>query len=242
MHQGWDMAAYMGVRATRELDIVSHNLANASTGGFKRELLNSWRLKSPETTSGNLPPALYVDVRSRDYAQGGIHETGNDTDLAIQGLGFFKVETPRGVRYTRNGAFHLNSESKLVTKEGYPVLGKNGPVTLDARDQKFTVDEQGGIHLDNGLADQLQVVEFANPQDLRVEGQTYYSPGPDAGGETEPKNARIIQGSVEESNVDLVAESVDLIDLHRRFESYLKVLETFAASDRKVVEEVGQQV
>ena len=241
MHQGWSMAAYMGIRATRELDLISHNLANASTGGFKRELLNTWRLKVPEDPLGWTPPALYVDVRSRDFAQGSLHETGSETDLAIQGPGYFKVETPRGVRYTRSGSFHLNPENKLVTKEGYPVLGKNGPLTLDSRDQKFSVDEQGGIHLDNSLSDQLQVVDFPHPQDLRLEGHTYYVPGPAAGEEMEAKEARIIQGSLEESNVDLVAESVALIDVQRRFEAYLKVLETFAASDRKMVEEIGQQ-
>ena len=93
MHQGWSMAAYMGIRATRELDLISHNLANASTGGFKRELMNTWRLKVPEDPVGGTPPALFVDVRSRDLAQGSLHETGSETDLAIQGPGFFKVET-----------------------------------------------------------------------------------------------------------------------------------------------------
>jgi flagellar basal-body rod protein FlgF len=67
-----------------------------------------------------------VDVRSRDFNQGSIHETGKETDLAIQGPGFFKVQTPRGLRYTRNGSFHLSADSQLVTPEGYQVMGKNG--------------------------------------------------------------------------------------------------------------------
>lgn len=237
MYLGMKMAAYMGIRASRELELVSHNLANSSTVGFKRELLNLWRL----APAGDLEElAAYVDVRSRDVGQGPLHETGNDTDLALQGPGFFKVQTPRGDRYTRHGTFTLSPQNQLVTKEGYPVLGKNGPITLDARDQKFTIDEQGGIHLDNNLADQLLVVEFPNPQDLRPEGQTYFVPGPEAGEEMEAKNTRVLQGNVEESNVDLVAETLALIDIQRRFESYLKVLETFAAGDRKVVEDIGR--
>jgi flagellar basal-body rod protein FlgF len=241
MHVGMKMAAYMGIRASRELELVSHNLANSSTVGFKRELLNLWRLAPSGAWPADLEePAAYVDVRSRDLGQGALHETGNDTDLALQGPGYFKVQTPRGVRYTRHGTFHLSPQSQLVTKEGYQVLGKNGPITLDARDQKFTIDEQGGIHLDNNLGDQILVVEFPNPQDLLPEGQTYFLPGPQAGEEIEAKNTRVIQGNVEESNVDLMAETLALIDLQRRFESYMKVLETFAASDRKVVEEIGQ--
>ena len=242
MDIGYDMAAYMGVRATRELDIVSHNLAYASTVGFKRELLNTWQIESSrEPLAEPQQAANYVDVRSRDFGQGSIHETDNETDLAIQGPGFFKVQTPSGIRYTRNGSFHLSADSQLVTKEGYPVLGKNGPINLDARYKKFGVDEQGGIHLDKTLSDELLVADFLHPQDLRAEGQAYYFPGPDAGEEMEAKNFRIIQGSLEESNVDLVAGSVALMDIHRRFEVYLKVLDTFVASDRKVVEEIGQQ-
>jgi flagellar basal-body rod protein FlgF len=242
MNIGWDMATYMGVRATRELEVVSHNLANSSTAGFKRELLNNWQLTSPEhSLAGHPEAANYVDVRSRDFNQGSIHETGRETDLAIQGPGFFKVQTPRGVRYTRNGSFHLSSDFELITKEGYLVLGKDGPITLDSRDKQFGIDSEGGIHLDKNLADRVYVVDFPNSQDLRADGQTYLVPGPLAGEAMEAKDARLHQGSIEESNVDLVAESIALVDIHRRYEGYLKVLETFAASDRKVVEEIGQQ-
>jgi len=240
---GYDMAAFVGGRATRELDIASHNLANSSTTGFKRELLNVWEIKaSKESADGPSQAANYVDVRSRDFGQGSIHETENDTDLAIQGPGFFKVQTPNGIRYTRSGSFQLSTDRQLVTKEGYQVMGKNGPIGLDARDQKFGIDEQGGVHMDGSLSDELIVVDFPNPQALLAEGQTYYVPGPEAGEEMEAQNARVIQGSIEESNVDLVAESIALMDIQRRFEMYLKVVETFSANDRKVIEEVGQQV
>ena len=170
----------------------------------------------------------------------GAYTTGNDTDLAIEGRGFFKVETPQGPRYTRNGCFRLSPERQLVTVEGYPVLGKNGPITLDAMDQKFSIDEQGGIHLDNSLSDQLAMVDFPNPQDLRPQGSNFFATGPDAGGEMEAKEARVLQGMVEESNLEPVKEAVNLITIQRSFETYLKVLDAFAASDRKVVEDIGQ--
>ncbi|MGQ9688129.1 MAG: flagellar hook-basal body protein [Desulfobaccales bacterium] len=242
MDLGLNMAAYMGVRAARELETISHNLANASTAGFKRELLNNWQLASSGTAlAGWEEGPRYVDVRSRDFGQGAIHETGNETDLALQGRGFFKVQTPRGFRYTRNGSFTLNAEFQLVTPEGYLVMGKNGPLTLDARDKRFGLDDQGGIHMDKNLADQILVVDFPNPQDLRPEGHNFFVPGPLAGEEMEAAEARVLQGNIEESNVDLVSESVALIDTQRRYESYLKILETFTSVDRKVVEEIGHQ-
>ena len=235
---GYDMAAYMGIRASRELEVVSHNLANASTVGFKRELLNNWRLRSPQIFGPKERPA-YVDVLSRDFSQGALHTTENETDLALEGRGFFKVETPKGLRYTRNGCFRLTPDRQLVTQEGYTVMGKNGPITLDAIDQNFAVDEQGGIHLDNSLSDQLALVDLANPQDLRPQGLNYYAAGPEAGEELEAKSTRVLQGMVEESNIDPVEEAVNLITIQRSFESYLKVLDAFASSDRKVVEDIG---
>ena len=112
MDNGWNMAAYMGVRASRELEVVSHNLANASTAGFKRELLNNWQLSPPAERP---EVQSYVDVRSRDLEQVSIHETGKDTDLALQGPGYFKIQTPQGIRYTRNGNFTLSTVYQLVT-------------------------------------------------------------------------------------------------------------------------------
>ncbi|MFZ2090069.1 MAG: flagellar hook basal-body protein, partial [Desulfobaccales bacterium] len=214
----------------------------SSTMGFKRELLNQWQLSAAATTqTGWSDNAKYVDVRSKDFNQGSIHETGKDTDLAIQGSGFFKVQTPHGTRYTRNGNFRLSPDFQLVTQEGYTVMGKNGPISLNALDQDFSFDAEGGVHLDKNLGDQILVVDFPNPQDLQPRGQNYLTAGPQTGEEMEAQSSRLLQGNIEESNVDLVAESVSLIDIHRRYEAYLKVLETFSASDRKVVEEIGQQ-
>jgi flagellar basal-body rod protein FlgF len=242
MDNGWNMAAYMGVRASRELEVVSHNLANTSTMGFKRELLNNWMVRSPATSQGELvEPGNYVDVRSRDLEQGSIHETGKDTDLALQGPGYFKVQTPQGIRYTRNGSFALNPEYQLVTQQGYKVMGKNGDITLNALDKDFTFDAEGGIHMDKNLGDQILVVDFPNPQSLRPEGHNYLAGGPQAGEEQEVPSTRVLQGNIEESNVDVVAESVNLIDIQRRYEAYLKVLQTFATSDSKAIQDIGQQ-
>jgi len=238
---GWNMATYMGIRASKELELLSHNMANANTPGFKQELLHLWRLEAPgdPVDEQGQQQAYFLNVRSRDYSQGSLHATGNDTDFGLDGPGFFKVQTPQGVQYTRNGAFRLNQEWQLVTKEGYLVMGKNGPITLNANDQNFYMDQEGGVHMDKSLGDQITVVDFPNPQALRQQGHCFYAATPASGQETEPTNTKIREGEIEESNLDPTAEMVQLIDIQRTFEAYLKVIDTFAAKDRKVIEEVG---
>jgi flagellar basal-body rod protein FlgF len=238
---GWDMTTYMGMRASQEFELLSHNMANASTPGFKQELLSLWRVESPNEPTDSLGqrPGYFLNVRSRDYSQGSLHETGNENDFALDGPGFFKVQTPQGVRYTRNGTFKLNAERQLVTKEGYLVLGKSGPITLNSVDQNYYMDPEGGVHMDKSVGDQIAVADFANRQGLAQQGKCYYAATPQSGTETSPPDTKIRQGEIEESNTDPTAEMVQLINIQRSFEVYLKVLDTFAAKDRKVIEEIG---
>ncbi|MEW6386768.1 MAG: flagellar hook basal-body protein [Thermodesulfobacteriota bacterium] len=244
MQVGWDMAAYMGTRAVRELDLVSHNLANASRKGFKQDRLFLWQVEPAKINpaEANEPqPAYYLDVRGRDFSQGAVHYTEGETDIALEGPGFFKVETPRGMRYTRDGSFVMNPDRVLQTREGYKVMSKNGaPIALNSLDQKFSIDEQGGIHMDKSLGDQLAVVDFPNPQGLTQERGGYYVAGAESGFEMEAQNVRVLHGKIEESNVDPIMMAVKLVDIQRSFEAYLKVLDTFADNDRKVVDEIGK--
>jgi len=238
---GWNQAVYMGTRASQELELLTHNMANASTPGFKRELLRLWRQDSPNEPADSMgqKPAYFLNVRHRDHTQGTFHTTGNENDFALDGPGYFKVETPQGVRYTRNGQFRLNAERQLVTREGYMVQGKSGPISLNANDQNFYVDPEGGVHMDKSLGDQFAVVDFPNPHALKQQGGSYYAASPEAGQETEAPNTKVRQGEVEESNFDPSAEMVQLMNVHRSFDAYMKVLDTFAAKDRKVIEEIG---
>lgn len=236
---GLTMAAYMGTRATQEFDQLTHNLANTSTAGFKRELLYLWRLDNPgQSTPEAQSPGSFLDVRARDFSQGHMSLTGNETDISLEGPGFFKVQTPRGVRYTRNGAFRYDANQQVVTQEGYPVLGKNGAILANAKDQKFIVDREGGIHLDGSLGDQFSVVDFANPQALALQGN-YFAATPNSGQEMDIQGTQVRQGEIEQSNIDPVAAMVQMVNLQRSYESYLKVLDTFMDKDRKVVDQIG---
>ncbi len=240
----WDMTVYMGTRASQELELASHNMANASTPGFKQELLRLWRLDSPAASTNPLEqrPGSYLDVRSRDFTQGSLRESGSDTDFALDGPGFFKVQTPQGIRYTRNGLFRLTADRQLATQEGYLVLGKNGPLTLNANDQNFYMDQEGGIHMDNSLGDQMAVVDFANPQGLTSQGNSLFVATPSSGQEIEAPATKVREGEIEESNFDPNAGMIQLVSINRSFEYYLKILETFAAKDQKVIDEVGTPV
>jgi len=238
---GWNQAVYMGLRTSTEFELLSHNMANANSPGFKQELVRLWSMESQGGTANDLgqTPTAYLDVRSRDYTQGSLHETGNETDLGLDGPGFFKVQTPQGTRYTRNGMFQLNPDRQLVTDKGYPVLGKNGPLTLNANDQNFYIDPEGGIHMDNSLGDQLAVVDFPNPQGLAAQGGNFFAATPDSGTEIEVPTTKIRQGELEDSNFDATTEVVQLINIQRSFEAYLKVLDTFNTKDQKVIDQVG---
>ena len=252
---GWDMVAFMGTRAAERLGMISNNIANVNTLGFKQNLLGTWRADQlPEDNKVDLPrerlpnpepgvypnSCYYFDVLSRDFSQGALHHTGGENDLAIYGSGFFKVQTPQGIRYTRNGSFRLNTDYQLVTRQGHLVLGQNGPITLNATDKKFSVDVEGGIHLDDTLGDQLAIVDFPNPQGLILEKGGLYAATENSGLEQEAQGYQIQQGVVEESNVDPIAAMVQLIDNSRNFDSYIKILDTFQTSSERVIKEIGR--
>lgn len=259
MISGWEQAAYMGIQATRQMELISHNLANTSTIGFKREMIDTWRLDAaPTKKTVDLPKdrpsfpggeiakdlalrdAHYVDVQHRDYSQGPIRHTGSETDLAIEGKGFFKVETPKGSRYTRDGGFRINQDNQLITREGYLVQGKGGPIVLNAIDKNFIIDQEGGIHLDQTLGDQIDVVDFNNPQGLRREGDNLYAATEISGAEQPAQNARIRQGEIEESNINPMSEVVKMMNTFRQFEALTKTMQSFKDSDDRVIKEVGR--
>jgi flagellar basal-body rod protein FlgF len=237
---GWNQAVYMGLRTSNEFELLSHNMANANTPGFKQELTRLWKMDSPDPVNDlGQAPSYYLDVRSRDLTQGNLHDTGNETDLALEGPGYFKVQSPQGSLYTRNGMFRLNTERQLVTQQGYPVQGKNGTITLNANDQNYYIDEEGGIHMDNSLGDQLLVVDFPNPQGLALKGSNYYGATPESGTETPTTTTMIRQGEIEDSNFDPTSELVQLVNIQRSFEAYLKVLDTVNSNDQKAIEQIG---
>ena len=211
----------------RQMDVVANNMANLATPAFKGEqVLFSQYLVHPR---GSEPLAYAQDAGTmRDLRQGSLSSTGNPLDFAIQGSGYFTVQTPLGARYTRNGHLQLDSQGQLVTSQGYPVLSAAGqPVVLPANARDVTVAPDGTISVSqNGTITQpilgtLQVVDFPAPlsvtpaaNGLWVTDQT-----------PQPSTATVQQGMVEESNVQPVVEITRMLDVARAAGSFKTFLD-----------------
>lgn len=231
------------------LDTISNNLANVDTAGFKKEIpvskefselllrrtqsdgiyRNSSGSYDVAPVIGSIGLGVETNELYTDFQQGSFKNTDTKTDMALSGEGFFAVQTPNGERYTRNGNFHLGKEGILLTKEGYPVLGENGPIHVD--DDKFFVNQDGMIYSkeDNALVDRFKVVRFENERYLKKQGSSLWNTNDIAGkahiaeGDERP---RFLQGYMETSNVNVVNEMVQMIEVNRAYEANQKTVQT----------------
>ena len=216
-----------GLRQERKLEAVSNNLANSSTVGFKKDIVS-------------FDEAFRARV-DQDFSQGDVVQTDNPLDVALGPEGLFKVETPDGIRYTRNGNFSLNSEGILVDKSGNPVMGQGGAIFFDTvdPDTSVNIDESGQIFVDNALLDTLDVVTFEDMTALENTGDNLYVYTGDSGDEVTLENARLEAGSLEHANVKVVEEMAKMIEYQRMFETYTKSMKTFDEVDSKAINDVG---
>ena len=219
------------VALSRELDVVANNIANMNTTGFKadgslfEEYLNSAARAADTRVSFVQDRATWIDMSA-----GALERTGNALDVAINGDGFFAVQTQRGVRYTRNGSFQINPSGQLVTAQGDPVLGDGGPITFQPTDRQISISPDGTISVreGNSKADsqrgKLRLVSFANPRQLQKDGNgTFNYAGNDA--PAEAKTATIAQGALEKSNVRAVVEMSRMIEITRSYTQIAAMLQ-----------------
>ncbi len=219
------------VALSRELDVVANNIANMNTTGFKadgslfEEYLNSAARAADTRVSFVRDRATWIDMSA-----GAIERTGNALDVAINGDGFFAVQTQQGVRYTRNGSLQINPSGQLVTAQGDPVLGDGGPITFQPTDRQISISPDGTISVreGNSKADsqrgKLRLVSFANPRQLQKDGNgTFNYAGNDA--PVEAKTATIAQGSLEKSNVRAVVEMSRMIEITRSYTQIAAMLQ-----------------
>jgi len=220
-------AASTGLLArTQELDLAANNLANANTTGFRGEHVSfQSQLMTASADVSTRAVASYgiLGAPRTDFSQGSLQQTGNPLDLALEGSGFFTVQAPNGVQYTRNGNFHLTRDGALVTQQGYPVLGNNGPVTLPSGNAE--ISPAGVISVNGDVAGQLQLTNFDSSVPLTALGDAYFSaPSAAAAPATE---LSVRQGSLESSNVNPVEAAVGLIEIQRNAEMMQRALTTF---------------
>ncbi len=223
------------VRTMAKLDHISNNIANASTPGFKAEYLNYIMNDSGKSSSNNMPS--YSEKLSTDYSQGTLQKTDNAMDFALQGEGFFVIQTERGLAYTRKGDFTLNANNELVTKSGDFVMGKSGKISLSGRN--INVDESGIIKIDDNQVDQLKIVNFENPQMLIHTGEGLFK---DQGNGIIQKdsNSKVVNGSLEISNVNAIKEMIQMIDMQRTFETYQKLIHAIDDQDKLSTGKIGK--
>lgn len=217
-----------GLRQERKLEAVSNNLANAETVGYKKDTISF--------------DARFKAQINKDFEQGSLRPTDNPLDLALSGEGFFKIETPEGIRYTRNGNFLLDADGILVDQNGHPVMGQGGAIVLEGEnvDVTLSVNQDGEIFLGGELVDVLDVVTFEDLRKMKREAQNMLSYEGDTLDEIPAENAVVQHRALEHSNVMVVDEMVRMIDYHRMFETFTKSILTFDEVDSKVINEVGK--
>lgn len=223
-------------------NVIANNLANVNTAGFKRSQqldvafpvsfysrLHDQRLISLDGTMEVRPPIGFVgggvlpQETTLDFTQGSRFQTGNPLDFALTGPGYFTVQGPDGsLLYTRNGSFSLDGEGRLVTKDGFPVLGHNGEIFLD--DGQVLVDAEGNITLDGKEVDSLLIVRFEDERKLERIGHSLFRVAGEVPVDMAPEDLRVQQGFLEQSNVNAVREMVEMMALVRSYEMNARVL------------------
>ncbi|MCQ2588877.1 MAG: flagellar basal-body rod protein FlgF [Treponema sp.] len=248
MIRGWYTGA-SGMNAQQyRLDAISNNLANVDTAGYKKDITVSKSFSEllirrtnfdgvypvPDGSAdvqpiiGTLGLGIEINENYTDFSQGSFKLTNTKTDIALGNEGFYVVDTPYGERYTRNGNFFIGKEGILETKDGYPVLGENGPIYLE--NDRFHVNQDGIILTEDGVeVDRFQVVRFDNERYLEKMGNSFYKaneisgPAHIAEGDERP---RFVQGYTETSNVNVVNEMVQMIEVNRAYEANQKSIQS----------------
>lgn len=281
MVRGWYTAASGMAAQEHRFNAIANNLANVDTHGYKRDLAihkafpqmllrrmsddGVIRVPYRDPSIGAVDKAPVVGVLGTGveenevytvFEQGSLEQTENSFDLALEGEGFFVVRTPGGERYTRNGSFLIGPEGLLVTKQGYPVLGENGPIRIKLNN--FMVDQDGRIFENDAFGDdperlislqenewqnteeidRLRIVDVRQARYLRKQGDSLWRTTRESGeaqtifGEQRPK---VRQGFLETANVNPVTEMVQMIEVNRAYEANQKVIQAHDESTSRLI-------
>ncbi|MCK9479152.1 MAG: flagellar basal-body rod protein FlgF [Firmicutes bacterium] len=248
MVRGLYIAGTGMITQMKRMDVLSNNLANVDTNGFKEDSLLSRsfedmlidRIGDPAVVNvssrvGQLNTGIHIDSVYTGFEQGSAKETNCPTDLMIKGEGFFVVLTENGERYTRDGAFEIDGFGRLATKSGDVVLGENGAINLS--NNNFTVKSNGEIYTEDGFVDKIKIINFDNNA-LRKTGNNLYENYLQSPEQTSSSN--VAQGFVESSNVDLAKSMVRMVEVYRNYESNQRIIKMIDDTLAKAVNEIGK--
>jgi flagellar basal-body rod protein FlgF len=225
------------VALEHQLDMIANNVANIDTTGFKADKTVFGEFLMPkasdQTFNGRDRQVDFVEDRTSyvDMSPGAIQRTGNPLDVAISGNAYFVVQTRNGTqRYTRNGAFQINGAGQLVTASGDLVLGNSGPITFQNTDHDIVISGSGIITVREGNSTidtqrgTLQLASFANPQVLQKAGASTFTAPSGVAANPAPAGTSVVQGEIEKSNVNGVAEMSRLIEITRSYADIANIL------------------
>lgn len=234
-------AAYAGLLArSQALDLAAGNLANAGTAGYRaeRDYFRSTIL-GPDALNSQLDTTInnfgILGGSQLDLEQGALTPTGNPLDLAIEGGGFFAIQTKQGIRYTRDGEFERARDGSLTTQAGEPVLdGRNQPIRIPAG--QIAIGSDGAISVNGAIAGKLALYDFP-PAALRAEGANRYAAV--QGAKPQPGGGSIRQGALEASNQNVIEGSLQLVLMQRQAEMMQKAVSMFSNDlDKTAIEDL----
>lgn len=229
-------------------ETIVHNLSNVRTTGYKADratlkdfpslLLTEVRGNTSLREVGEAGTGVSSAAIATDFSDGPLKLTDHPFDFAITGDGFFRVQTPDGIRFTRDGRFHRSVDGRLITAEGYPVMGANGPITLP--DGSLTATLSGELFVDNDLVDQFSLARFEDMTNLIKDGDTTFaSQGPEP--ELMPVDeVKIYQGYIEESNVDTGQAVTEMMSVLRAYQASQRLVQFQDQINSQSANELGR--
>lgn len=238
---------------SKKMDVISNDLANVNTTGYKKDdvvmsafgevmlsKLGGGQSTGPDGPIGKVSLGVRVDEVYTHFAQGSLIKTTGIADIAIQGDGFFVVDTPAGEAYTRDGKFSITADGELVTQEGYAVRGENGPIELGEAflDQggELHFSENGQVMVNGELIDTLDIAVFADKRSLKkIDNNLLQSDS-----ERIPFEGKLMEGFLEASNVNPVTAMVDMITVSRAYEASQKLIQIHDNLLGKAVNEIAR--
>lgn len=262
----------------RQVETIANNVANANTPGFKKDQVvfkeylaalekgdqqgvdlpeKDWKPEDFYRSYNAEDAFVKVDGTYANFEQGQLTPTGNFFDNALNGPGFYEVLTPNGVRYTRKGAFSINSDGKLVTDQGYLVLSKDAPPVagadgkmnfasspesraINVGNARFSISLDGEVFSGNNKVGDIALSEFNDVHALKKEGNSLFINNDQQNLKVGDIKTSIHQGFVEQSNVNAVTEMSNLINANRNFESIQRVIKTYDNMSAKAVNEISK--
>jgi len=247
-----DNALYVGLSKQmvlrRELDIAANNMANVDTTGFKAEslIVNDDPVSMPRPIRGSTPVHYALDNGvTRNFSQGALQQTGGPLDMAIEGQGFFQVQTAAGMRYTRDGRFASDAQGRLITQQGDPVLDAGGsPISLNSQGGPPQIGKDGTItqsipgQPQSAVIGKVGVVRFDSLSALSKQGDGLYTNTVSTPPTAAP-DAVVHQGMLESSNVQPILQVTDLIRISRAYEAVTQMVGNNADLSERAIQRLG---